>query len=133
MRPIPADWVVGGSEVQLGRRRGHGGGRVSLALSHSSPSLSGCSDRRCSEIPAWGAGFRWLQWGISRPLSVSLTLLPLSPVALTSDAQRFRHGGGISVVAVGSTIVVLWVFSTRERTWEVEKVSEKGRTGEAER
>jgi hypothetical protein len=54
--------------------------------------------------------------GVSLALSVSLTLLPLSPVALTSDAQRFRHGGGISVVAVGSTIVVLWVFSTRERT-----------------
>ena len=74
-----------GGEVQLGRRREHGGGRViSRPLSHSSPSLFGCSDRRCWEIPAWGVGFRWLRGdqiygdlnispGISLPLSQSLT------------------------------------------------------------
>jgi hypothetical protein len=43
--------------------------------------------------------WEWQWAGISCPLSVSLTRLPLSPVALTGDAQRFRHGGGISDVA----------------------------------
>jgi hypothetical protein len=69
---------------------------------------------------AWTAVWAWRWAGISRPLSVSLTHLPLSPVALIGDTQRFWHGGRDfgGCGGIKSTVVVLWVFSTRERTWE---------------
>ena len=109
-----------GGEVWLGRWRGHGwvarfnldggvgmvvGGYLSpsLCLSHSSPFLSGCSGWRCTEISAWGARFRWLRWGISRALFVSLTCPPLSSIALAM-LRDSDIGGGISVVAVGSDL-----------------------------